>query len=202
MSQRVYPRGRRDVWRQGERQLGVAHGDCSRHIGATDAVLDLLLLLGDDGPDGHLAPCARRRRQGDHRDARVGDEVLSGVVADVALVLEHDGYRLGAVQGAPAPDAHDRVATLRAGELDPVDDAPRLGLGLDVAEEGVGHRGVLQGVGDLVGHAGIEDAGVDDEENPAAAASLDALGDALGDTYPELDLRWQFVAKRAVVIHG
>src|ERR687894_1820178 len=182
VGQRVYPRGRRDVRRQGERQLGVAHGDGGRHVGATDAVLDLLLLLGDNGPDGHLAPCAGRRRQGYHWDARIGDEVLSGVVADVALVLEHDGYRLGAVQGAPAPDTHDRVATLRAGELHPVHDAPRLGLGLDVAEEDVRHRGVLQRVGDLVDHPGVENAGVGDEEGAGSAALLDALGDALGDT--------------------
>src|SRR5918997_3147229 len=62
--QGVYPRGRRDVWRQGERQLGIAHGDGGRHVGAPYAVLDLLLFLGDHGPDRALAPCARRGRQG------------------------------------------------------------------------------------------------------------------------------------------
>ena len=45
-------------------------------------------------------------------------------------------------------------------------------------------------------------AGVGDEENPAAAVSLDALGDTFGDAHSELDPRWQLVTKCSVVIHG
>ena len=152
--------------------VGIDHGDLGDVVGVHADELALLLHVGDDVVDGDLRGGAGG---GGHGDGEHGVLLGGGHALQRAHVLElgvvdDDADGLRGVHGGAAADGDDAV---RAALLEGRHAALHVfdgGVGLDVAVDLIGEAGLVQQVGDLLGHIELDQVGVGADEGLFVAA--------------------------------
>ena len=163
----------------GGHHIGIHNGHHGNIVGIHADELALLLHVGDDVVDGDLGGGAGGGGDGDDGHAGVlgGSHALQGADVSELGVGDDDADGLGGVHGGAAADGDDAVSLGCLEGLHTVLHVLNGGVGLDVREDGVGDGGGIQQVGDLGGHAELDEVGVGGDEGLGKAAGLDLIDD-------------------------
>jgi hypothetical protein len=148
-----------------------------------DHHLHVAVGVRDDRHARHLGARARGGRDGDERQSRVRDLVISGVLADGATVRGHHGDRLAGVERGAAAEGHHAVRFVGAQRREPGFDVGHCRIGLDLGEHRGLEAGPLAPVRDLAGEPALLEIGIRDHEDARYADSrCDVAGFERGST--------------------
>ena len=150
----------------------IDHGDLGDIVGVHADELALLFHVGDDVIDGDLRGGAGGGGHGDgeHGVLLGGGNALQGAHVLKLGIVDDDADGLGGIHAGAAADGDDAV---RAALLEVGDAGLHVfngGIGLDFAVDLVGEAGLLQQVGDLGGHAELDQVRVGAHEGLLIAA--------------------------------
>ena len=172
MGQGVHAGGGGQALGHAAHHVGVDNGDFRDVVGVHADELALLLHVGDDVVDGDLRGGAGGGGHGDgeHGVLLGGGHALQGAHVLELGVVDDDADGLRGVHGRAAADGYDAV---RAAFLEGRHAALHVfdgGVGLDVAVDLIGEAGLVQQVGDLLGHVELDQVGVGADEGLFIAA--------------------------------
>jgi hypothetical protein len=190
-----------DVRRAAVGEHGVDQRDVRDQVRADDALLHVELLVGEDGDRGDLGAGAGRGRDGDQRQALLGDLIDADVVLELVVVGGEDRDDLGDVDRRAAAEADDEVVAALLGEVDDLVHAVHGRLRHGVVVDADLETGVDQRPLDVVDGAAAGDAGVGEDQDLAGAELL-GLGADLGDAAVARDERLGRPVDADLGIHG
>ena len=175
--------------------MAAALGHAGHHIRVNDCDLgDVvgvnadeladLVRVGDHVVDGDLGRGAGGGGHGNGEGGVLlggGDALKAGNVGKLG-VLDDDADALAGVHGGAAADGDHHVSAGGLVRLDAVLDVLDGGVGLDLRVEGPGDAGGIELVGDLGGHAKLDEVGVGAHEGLLVAAARNLARDLLDCT--------------------
>ena len=184
MGESVHAGGSGEAGGHGGHHVGVDDGDLGDVVGVNADELADLVRVGDYVVDGDLSGGAGRGRDGDgERGVLLGgsDALEAGHVGKLG-VLDDDADALAGVHGGAAADGNHHVSAGGLVGLDAILDVLDGGVGLDLRVEGPGDAGGVELVGDLGGHAKLDEVGVGADEGLLVAAAGNLARDLLDGT--------------------
>ena len=95
--------------RHGRGQGRIQIGRIGHQVGADDALLQVFVLVAENGDRRHLAAGAGRGRDAGQPQGAASDEIRPKDVHDALAAVEQRRDQLGDVHGAAAAQAHDRI---------------------------------------------------------------------------------------------
>ena len=181
VGQGIHAGGGGEALGHGGHHVGVHDGDVGDVVGVHADELALALHVGDDVVDGGLGGGAGGGGHGDGEHGAVlgGGHALQGADVGELGVVDDDADGLAGVHGGAAADGDHVVGTRLLVGLHAGLDVLNGGVGLDVGVDLIGHTGLVQQVGDLLGDVELDQVGVGGDEGLLVALGGHQTGDLL-----------------------
>ena len=184
VGQSIHTGGGGQALGHGGHHIGIDHSDFGDIVGVHADELALLLHIGDDVVDGDLGRSTGGggHGNGEHSVLLGGSHTFQRAHIRELGVVDDDADGLCGIHGGAAADGHDAVCLSSLEGCHAVLHVGDGGVGLDLAVNRVGEVCSIQQVGDLLGHAKLDQVGVRADKSLLVAAGGQLGNDVLNGT--------------------